>query len=60
MRRLYAYGPTRGFTQRVQAITPRQPRSADILDDLREISRLVGSLVIRMALVSAASPPTIN
>jgi len=34
------YGPTRGFTQRVQAITPHQPRSAGLLDDLREILRL--------------------
>src|SRR6266487_1910808 len=40
MRRLYALRPTRSFTQRVQAITQHQPRSAGILDDLREISRL--------------------
>ncbi len=28
-------GPATGFTQRVQAITPHQPRSAGLLDDLR-------------------------
>ena len=37
-------GPATGFTQRVQAITPHQPRSAGLLDDLREILRLVFGL----------------
>src|SRR6266581_5707590 len=37
-------GPATGFTQRVQAITPHQPRSAGLLDDLREITRLVFGL----------------
>ena len=40
MRRLHAL-LHQGFTQRVQPSPPHQPRPAIILDDLREISRLV-------------------